>query len=74
LHQVRRALQHGEPVVALESTIITHGMPAPTNLQMAEEVEGIIRSHGATPATVAVLAGRIHVGLDRSGNHRIGFV
>ena len=57
------ALKEGGPVVALESTIITHGMPFPTNLSMAGEVEGIIRARGAVPATVAILGGRVHVGL-----------
>ena len=58
-------MKEGGPVVALESTIITHGMPFPTNLFMAGEVEGIIRSRGAVPATVAILEGRVHVGLKR---------
>ena len=50
-------------MVALESTIITHGMPFPTNLSMASEVEGLIRARGAVPATVAILGGKVHVGL-----------
>ena len=50
-------------MVALESTIITHGMPFPTNLSMAGEVEDIIRARGAVPATVAILGGKVHVGL-----------
>ncbi|TGN51260.1 pseudouridine-5'-phosphate glycosidase [Paracoccus liaowanqingii] len=57
------ALAQGRPVVALESTIITHGMPWPQNLEMAETVEATIREGGATPATIAVMGGRIHVGL-----------
>lgn len=60
---VRRALDVGEPVVALESTIITHGMPWPDNAAMAEKVEQIIRGEGATPATIAVLGGRLKIGL-----------
>ena len=56
-------MKEGGPVVALESTIITHGMPFPTNLSMANEVEGIIRAKGAVPATVAILGGKVHVGL-----------
>lgn len=61
--EVRAALDAGRPVVALESTIITHGMPWPDNLAMARRVEAVIRTHGATPATIAVLEGRLHVGL-----------
>ncbi|XP_058842341.1 uncharacterized protein zgc:136858 isoform X3 [Acipenser ruthenus] len=60
---VSEALASQEPVVALESTIITHGMPYPHNLRTAQEVEGIVRASGATPATVGVLGGRVHVGL-----------
>ncbi len=60
---VARALRDGDPVVALESTIISHGMPYPQNVEMAREVEGIIRDLGATPATIAVLDGRARVGL-----------
>ena len=61
--EVRDALDRGLPVVALESTIITHGMPWPQNLEMAQQVEGVIRDSGAVPATIAVMGGRIHVGL-----------
>jgi pseudouridine-5'-phosphate glycosidase len=61
---VADALAAGRPVVALESTIISHGMPYPTNVQMANEMEGIVRSNGAVPATIAVLDGRCCVGLD----------
>lgn len=61
--EVREALERNRPVVALESTIISHGMPYPENLQMAREVEEIIRSQGAVPATVAVIGGRCKVGL-----------
>ncbi|CAN0416206.1 unnamed protein product [Hapterophycus canaliculatus] len=60
---VRVALEEGRPVVALESTIISHGMPYPENLTMARCVEAIIRERGAVPATVAVIQGRPHVGL-----------
>ncbi len=62
--EVAAALKAGLPVVALESTIITHGMPFPQNLETARAVETEVRDGGATPATIAVLAGRIHVGLD----------
>ncbi|MGZ4486949.1 MAG: pseudouridine-5'-phosphate glycosidase [Nocardioides sp.] len=61
--EVATALRDGAPVVALESTIISHGMPYPQNVAMALEVEGIIREAGAVPATVAVLAGRPRIGL-----------
>ena len=61
--EVAAALAAGKPVVALESTIISHGMPFPQNVQMAREVEQIVRDHGATPATIAVLGGRLKVGL-----------
>ena len=61
--EVATALREGRPVVALESTIISHGMPYPRNVAMATEVEGIVRDHGAVPATVAVLDGRPRVGL-----------
>jgi pseudouridine-5'-phosphate glycosidase len=62
--EVAEALSEGAPVVALESTIISHGMPYPQNVQTAVEVETIIRELGATPATIAVLDGHAHVGLD----------
>ena len=61
--QVAQALAGGTPVVALESTIITHGMPWPQNLETARRVESDIRAAGAVPATVAVLDGTLHVGL-----------
>lgn len=61
---VAAAIGSGRPVVALESTIISHGMPYPTNVEMAREVEAIVRAHGAVPATIAVIAGRCQVGLD----------
>ncbi|WP_030484383.1 pseudouridine-5'-phosphate glycosidase [Nocardioides aequoreus] len=63
--EVAEALAEGAPVVALESTIISHGMPYPDNVEMAVEVEQVVRDGGAVPATLAVLGGRPHVGLDR---------
>ncbi|XP_037538945.1 pseudouridine-metabolizing bifunctional protein C1861.05 [Nematolebias whitei] len=60
---VSHALVENKPVVALESTIITHGMPYPHNLSTAKQVEAIVRAEGATPATVAVIDGEIRVGL-----------
>jgi pseudouridine-5'-phosphate glycosidase len=62
--EVGDALAVGAPVVALESTIITHGMPFPQNLGMARRVEAIVRESGATPATIALIEGKICVGLD----------
>ena len=61
---VAEALAAGAPVVALESTIISHGMPYPHNVAMAREVEQIVRDGGAVPATIAVLNGRPTIGLD----------
>ncbi|XP_073178605.1 uncharacterized protein [Lepidochelys kempii] len=61
---VAEALADGRPIVALESTIITHGMPYPQNLSMAREVEEIVRTNGSVPATVGILNGRIHIGLN----------
>lgn len=63
--EVSQALQNKKPVVALESTIITHGMPYPENIKTAMEVEDIIRSNGAVPATIAILDGIIKVGLSK---------
>jgi pseudouridylate synthase len=63
---VKAALSEGRPVVALESTIITHGMPWPGNRDMALEVEAAIRAEGAVPATIAVIDGRLHAGLDEA--------
>ncbi|MGX9685989.1 pseudouridine-5'-phosphate glycosidase [Deinococcus wulumuqiensis] len=61
--EVAAALAEGRPVVALESTIISHGMPYPQNVEMARGVEQIVRDNGAVPATIAVLGGRLKVGL-----------
>jgi pseudouridine-5'-phosphate glycosidase len=60
---VKKALEENLPVVALESTIISHGMPYPENIKMANRVEEIIRNEGAVPATIAILNGKIKVGL-----------
>lgn len=62
--EVQEALNQGKPVVALESTIISHGMPYPQNVEMANKTEQIIRDNGAVPATIAVIDGKIQVGLD----------
>ena len=61
--EVAEALASGKPLVALESTIISHGLPRPSNLTVAREVEDIVRSRGAVPATIAVLDGVVHIGL-----------
>ena len=63
--EVAKALEEGRAVVALESTIISHGMPYPMNVQTALKVEEIIRKNGAVPATIAILNGRLKVGLSR---------
>ena len=64
--EVAAALAEGRPIVALESTIISHGLPRPQNLEVAREVEDIVRDHGAIPATIALLDGVVHVGLTDS--------
>ena len=61
--EVAAALANNSPIVALESTIISHGLPRPSNLNVAREVEAIVREHGATPATIAILDGVVHIGL-----------
>ncbi|MBS0563923.1 MAG: pseudouridine-5'-phosphate glycosidase [Proteobacteria bacterium] len=62
--EVAQARAEGRAIVALESTIITHGMPWPQNLETARRVEDEVRAHGAVPATIAVLDGRLHAGLE----------
>ena len=61
--EVRTAKEQGKPIVALESTIISHGMPYPQNVETARAVEGIIRENGAVPATIALIDGKIKIGL-----------
>ncbi|GLC32032.1 pseudouridine-5'-phosphate glycosidase [Clostridium omnivorum] len=63
--EVAQALKEGKPVVALESTIISHGMPYPKNVETALEVERIVRENGAVPATIAIIKGKIKVGVTR---------
>lgn len=65
-NEVRIARNANKPIVALESTIISHGLPRPQNLQVAREVEAIVRQRGATPATIAVIDGVVHIGLSDS--------
>jgi len=69
--EVRAAFDEGRPVVALESTIIAHGLPFPRNRDAAEALEAAVRAAGAVPATIAVLGGRIHVGLEPAALARL---
>ncbi len=69
--EVSEALASKKPLVALESTIISHGLPRPRNLTVAQEVESIVRATGAVPATIAILDGEIHVGLEADELDRI---
>ena len=69
--EVKAALKAGKAVVALESTIITHGMPYPQNLEMAKNVEAVIRAHGAVPATIAIMDGRFCVGVSGEDLERL---
>ncbi|EIN13804.1 indigoidine synthase A-like protein [Punctularia strigosozonata HHB-11173 SS5] len=62
--EVQDALAHNRPLVALETTIVTHGMPQPTNLETARSVERIVRSTGSVPATIGVISGRVKIGLE----------
>ncbi|MFF0436617.1 pseudouridine-5'-phosphate glycosidase [Streptomyces sp. NPDC004327] len=69
--EVREALHEGRPVVALESTIIAHGLPRPRNLAVAHELEALVRDGGAVPATIAVVDGTARIGLDEAALTRI---
>ncbi|WP_170325107.1 pseudouridine-5'-phosphate glycosidase [Ruegeria arenilitoris] len=70
--EVRAAKDAGQPIVALESTIITHGMPYPQNIEVAAQVEQDIRDAGAVPATIAVIDGKLHVGLESDQLQALG--
>ena len=70
--EVRKALEEGKPVVALESTIISHGMPYPQNVETALNVERIIRENGAVPATIAIIGGRLKAGLSKEEIEHLG--
>lgn len=72
LSPIKQALVDGAPVVALESTVITHGLPYPKNVETALAMEAAVRSGGATPATIAVLKGRLTVGLTLDDIERLG--
>ena len=63
--EVEKALEEGTPVIALESTIIAHGMPYPKNVETALAVEDVIRKNGAVPATIGIIGGRIKIGLTK---------
>ena len=69
---VQEALAQGWPVVALESTIISHGMPYPQNVETARLVEETVRRHGAVPATIAIIGGRLKVGVTPEGHEHLG--
>ncbi|XYH98425.1 pseudouridine-5'-phosphate glycosidase [Sorangium sp. So ce1128] len=69
--EVRKALAHDRPVVALESTIVTHGMPYPQNLEMAQRVGAVIRRNGAVPATIAIMDGTLKVGVKAEDLERL---
>ncbi len=71
LPDVAEALAGGAPVVALESTIISHGMPYPQNVETAKQVEDTVREEGATPATIAVIDGRLKIGLSEADLNRL---
>jgi len=64
---VATALERGRPVVALETTVVTHGLPAPDGVATALVLEETVNANGALPATIGILDGAIHVGLDRAG-------
>ncbi len=69
--EVSAALSSGQPVVALESTVISHGLPRPHNFELARRMEAIVRDHGATPATIALLGGQVKVGLAEAELRRL---
>ena len=64
--EIKAALDAGKPVVALESTILSHGMPYPENLGFAAKVEQVVRDNGAVPATMAIIGGKLKVGLNEA--------
>ena len=70
--EVAKARAEGAAIVALESTIITHGMPFPQNVETARAVEAEVRSHGAVPATIAIMGGQIHIGLTEAELDQLG--
>ena len=69
--ELAEAMKLNTPIVALESTVLTHGLPRPQNLELARDMEGAVRAEGATPATIGFLDGVLHVGLDETGLKRL---
>ena len=72
--KIQQSKQFGGPIVALESTVITHGLPHPKNLALARAMEEIVQENGAAPATIAILDGKIHIGLTEDELERIALV
>ncbi|HYB00168.1 MAG TPA: pseudouridine-5'-phosphate glycosidase, partial [Ktedonobacteraceae bacterium] len=70
--EVHTALQEQRPVVALESTVIAHGLPYPENIQVAQAMETAIRNEGAVPATIGIHDGKIVIGLNKAEIERLG--
>ena len=70
--EVQKALAEGRPVVALESTIISHGMPYPQNVETALNVEKVVRDNGAVPATIAIIGGKLKVGISKEEIDHLG--
>src|SRR4051794_41959950 len=70
--EVSTAIEEGRPVVALESTLIAHGLPQPENVEIARTIEAAIRDEGAVPATIAIVDGMVRIGLDREALDLIG--
>lgn len=64
--EVEEALAHNKPVVALETALVTHGLPYPQSLEVPLGLEGIVRSTGAVPATIGIIGGRVKIGLERN--------
>ncbi len=70
--EVQKAIDEGKPIVALESTIISHGMPYPQNVETALHVESVVRENGAVPATIAIIGGKLRVGLTKEEIDHLG--
>jgi len=70
-HEINRALNLSLPVVALESTVVTHGLPRPQNLSLARDMEATVREEGAVPATIGVLKGKVHIGMSEADMEKL---
>lgn len=70
--EVKYAIENNKPIVALESTIISHGMPYPQNVEVAKKCERVVRDNGCTPATIAIIKGKIKIGLDEDDLEYLG--